>query len=142
MSKRTRLDRGLLVLGSMRLSGVTMLLALCVWSACVTPSIPIPPPDPTDIDFDVTTTGATSTAVMTYPATSAYIGGTAYVFDTVTGQGVFQRANADGSIGPTLPLPASIGDAVVVSVTSSEQQTVSTCVVLQQGPQSAAANCP
>jgi hypothetical protein len=115
---------------------------LAALAGCISPSIPIPPPDPTEMTFNVTTVGAATTAVLTYPATSAYIGGTAYVFDTSTGQGVFQRANADGSIGPTLPLPAALGDAVVVSVTGTDQQTASTCVVLQQGAQNPNAQCP
>ena len=111
------------------------LLLLVVFAGCITPSIPIPPPDPSEMTFDVTTMGSDSSAVFTYPPTDSYKGGTVYVFDRANGQGVFQVAHADGSFGPTLALPAALGDQVVVSIENVEQ-TVSTCVVLQQGAQS------
>lgn len=117
-------------LGYMRLR----LLLLIVFAGCITPSIPIPPPDPSEMTFDITTTGSDSSAVFTYPATDAYKDGTVYVFDRSNGNGVFKLANADGSFGPTLPLPAIAGDQVVVSIEHVEQ-TVSTCVVLKQGAQ-------
>jgi hypothetical protein len=92
--------------------------------------------------FDLTTTGAITSAVFTYPSTNAYVDSTLYVYDNANGKGVFQRANADGSLGPTLALPAMPGDPVVVSITSNAQETVSTCVVLQQGLQNPNAQCP
>lgn len=116
------------------------LLLLIVFAGCITPSIPIPPPDPSEMQFDITTTGSASSAVFTYPATDAYKGGTVYIFDRANGQGVFQVSHADGSFGPTLALPATAGDQVVVSIENVEQ-TVSTCVVLQQGAQSSAHVC-
>jgi hypothetical protein len=109
-------------------------LFLLVFAGCITPSIPIPPPDPSEMQFDITVTGSASSAVFTYPPTDAYRGGTVYVFDRATSEGVFKLANADGSFGPTLPLPATVGDQVVVSIEDVEQ-TVSTCVVLRQGAQ-------
>jgi hypothetical protein len=110
------------------------LLFLIVLAGCITPSIPIPPPDPSDMTFHITTTGMASSAVFTYPATDTYKNGTVYVFDRANGRGVFQVANADGSYGPTQALPATAGDQVVVTIDESEQ-TVSTCVLLQEGPQ-------
>ncbi len=111
------------------------LLLLIGLAGCITPSIPIPPPDPSEMQFDITTTGTASSAVFTYPPTDAYKGGTVYLFDRANGQGVFQVSHTDGSFGPTLPLPAAAGDQVVVSIENVDQ-TVSICVVLQQGAQS------
>lgn len=143
------MDRHLLDLRPMRSRWIAVFVTLGVaaGASCITPTIPIPPPTPADIDFDVTIpipppSTPHGTAVMTYPATNAYIGATAYVLDNTTGEGVFQRTNADGSIGPTLPLPATLGDEVIVSITSASQETVSTCVILQQGAQSSANECP
>jgi hypothetical protein len=126
------LDRRLLrrIRGYMRL----WLLLLIGLAGCITPSIPIPPPDPAEMQFHLTTSGMASTAVFTYPAHDAYKGASAYVLDQRTNQGVFQLANDDGSIGPTLPLPATLGDQVVVSIQNTEQ-TVSACVVLKEGAQ-------
>jgi len=116
------------------------LLLLVVFAGCITPSIPIPPPDPSEMQFDITTTGTESSAVFTYPPYDAYKGGTVYLFDRANGRGVFQVSNADGSFGPTLALPAAVGDQVVVSIEHIDQ-TVSTCVVLQQGAQSPTHTC-
>ena len=110
------------------------LLLLIGLAGCITPSIPIPPPDPAEMQFHLTTTGTDSSAVFTYPPHDAYRGASAYVLDQRTNQGVFQLANDDGSIGPTLPLPAMLGDQVVVSIQNTEQ-TVSSCIVLKEGAQ-------
>jgi hypothetical protein len=152
ISKDAIVDRHLLDPSVMRLRWITLVIALgsaLGVSSCITPTIPIPPPTPADIDFEITPTipipppsTPQATAVMTYPATNAYIGSTAYVLDNTTGEGVFMRANADGSIGPTLALPVTLGDEVIVSVTGSNQETVSTCVILQNGAQSSANECP
>ncbi|HUJ58493.1 MAG TPA: hypothetical protein VLX92_08375 [Kofleriaceae bacterium] len=114
--------------------------ALLGVAGCITPSIPIPPPDPTEMMFHLTVTDTVSSAVFTYPATQNYKNSVAYVFDRDTGQGVFQDTNVDGSIGPTLPLPAAAGDNVVVTIESGSQ-TVSTCVVLREGTQDPNAFC-
>ncbi|HTR49189.1 MAG TPA: hypothetical protein VMJ10_00700 [Kofleriaceae bacterium] len=109
-------------------------------AGCITPTIPIPPPDPTMMEIDPTIPipppepGTTYQWTFTYPATSLYANGTAYIFDINEGQGVIQQAKADGSIGPTMQFPAMLGDNVDVTV-QLEQQTASTCVVLQVGHQ-------
>ena len=46
-----------------------------------------------------------------------------------TGVGIIQAANPDGSVGPTPPLAATLGNQIVVSI-QRDEQTVSTCVVL------------
>jgi len=110
------------------------LLLLIGLAGCITPSIPIPPPDPAEMQFHLTTTDNVSSAVFNYPPHDAYRGASAYVLDQRTNQGVFQLANDDGSIGPTLSLPAMLGDQIVVSIQNTEQ-TVSACVVLKEGAQ-------
>jgi hypothetical protein len=102
--------------------------------ACVTPSIPIPPPDPTEMTFHLTTVGQMTTATFEYPPMAAYAGGLVQVFDLTTMKGVSETARADGSVGPTLPLPAMLGDNIDVSITS-DKQTVATCIVLREGAQ-------
>lgn len=106
------------------------LLLLVVLAGCITPSIPIPPPDPSEMEFHV---GSDGVALFTYPPTDAYQGGTCYLFDRTQGHGVFELAHADGSIGP-LGVAATLGDQIVVSI-ENVQQTVSTCVILQEGTQ-------
>ena len=102
-------------------------------AGCITPSIPIPPPDPASMDFTVST-GTSTSAVLTYPATSAYRGGIAYVYNETLGTGIIQSCNPDGSIGPTEPTAASLGNQMIVSIQVGDQ-TQSSCVVLQQGQQ-------
>ncbi len=103
-------------------------------AGCVTPSIPIPPPDPAMMSFHLTTVGTSTTAVLMYPATDAYKNGIAYVYNRSLGTGVIQACHPDGSIGPTEPTPASLGDNIVVSVQVGDQ-TESSCIVLQEGAQ-------
>lgn len=114
---------------------LVVILALACIAGCVTPSIPIPPPDPGEMDFEITVQpDGSSTAVLTYPADGNYAGGVVYVQNHDTGLGVFQNINADDSIGPTQPLPAKVGNQVVVTIEAAVQ-TVSRCVVLRQGQQ-------
>jgi hypothetical protein len=107
-------------------------------AGCVTPSIPIPPPDPAKMTFHISMIGR---AVFTYPPTSAYVGGTAYIYDRTKGLGVIQDCGTDGSIGPTQEFPAALGDNVVVTVQVGEQAE-SQCIVLQEGLQNPTVYCP
>ncbi|HEY5944164.1 MAG TPA: hypothetical protein VIV40_01675 [Kofleriaceae bacterium] len=110
------------------------LIALLGLAGCVTPSIPIPPPDPQQMVFTVTTDpgGAITSASLTYPPTVPYIGGVVYVFNRSIGHGIIETAHPNGSIGPTTPVAASLGDELVISV-ENDDQTVSTCVLLKEG---------
>ena len=108
-------------------------IALLGLAACITPSIPIPPPDPAQADFTVTVQDGTSTASFSYPPDNNYVGGTYYLFDHECGCGVFHVANTDGSISG-LNLTASTGDQIVITIEGNEQ-TVSRCIVLREGPQ-------
>jgi hypothetical protein len=124
----------------MRLVAVMSCFGLLGLAGCVTPSIPIPPPDPSMMTFHITTVGTNATAVLTYPATDAYRGGVAFVYNRNLGAGIIQRCNTDGSIGPTQPTTAKAGDEMVVSVQVGDQ-TESTCIVLQEGVQNPTAYC-
>ena len=118
-----------------------VLLALLGLAGCVTPSIPIPPPDPSAMTFNVTTdtNGAITSASFEYPPTLTYIGGVAYVYNRSIGQGVINAVNANGSIGPTPAVAASMNDQFVISV-ENDDQTVSTCVLVKAGTPSS--YCP
>jgi len=119
---------------------VAAIVAAVGFAGCITPTIPIPPPEPSMMEIDPTIPipppepGTTYQWTFTYPPTSIYANGTAYIYDRNEGQGVIQDAAADGSIGPTMAFPAVLGDNVVVTV-QLEQQTASTCIVLRAGQQ-------
>ena len=118
-----------------RLAHLTFALGLAAGLAgCVTPSIPIPPPDPSSMTFAVTvdTGGAITSASLSYPATENYKGGITYVYNRTLGLGIIQDVNANGSIGPTTPVDAALGNSLVISI-ENDDQTVSTCVLLREG---------
>lgn len=109
-----------------------VLLAVLGLSAggCITPSIPIPPPSPEAMVFEVDVdTGA---ATFSYPPTDIYAGAIVYVFNRTAGVGVIDTARDDGGVGPTAPFPAALDDEIAVTF-ETEDQVVSTCVVLQDG---------
>ena len=100
-------------------------------AGCVTPSIPIPPPDPVKMTFHLAGTD-TMTATFAYAHDDRYVDSVVYVFNRDLGVGVIQAANADGSIGPTQPFPAMVGNQVVVSI-QLHDQTESACVRIKEG---------
>jgi hypothetical protein len=124
-----------------------ILMAACASAlsaaGCITPSIPIPPPDPEMMTFTVTlpTDGAVGAATFSYPPNENYGGSVVYVYDRSRDEGVIGHANDDGSVAPTQSFPAALGDAVDVTF-QREDQTVSICILLQQGQQSSTAYCP
>src|SRR5262249_58659953 len=114
---------------------------LVALAGCVTPSIPIPPPDPARMNFDVTVDGTgSSSAVFTYPPETNYASALVYVFNRDRGVGIIETAHPDGSVGPTAPIGAAVGEQVVVTF-ERDDQTVSTCVRLRQGSQSSTDFC-
>ena len=120
------------------------LIALLVLSAsaqCVTPSIPIPPPDPARMTFSVTLAGPNgSQASFSYPPDINYVGSVVFVYNRDRGVGVIEAAHTDGSVGPTAPLAAALQEQIVVSF-QRDDQTVSTCIRLRDGAQSATDYC-
>jgi len=107
---------------------------------CVTPSIPIPPPDPALMTFSVQGTVGQTVASFSYPIHPTLVDAVVFVYDRDKGEGVIKNANPDGSVGPTPPLRADVGDQVVVSF-QRDDQTASTCVRLQDGAQSGTNYC-
>jgi hypothetical protein len=114
------------------------LLGIVVVAACVTPSIPIPPPDPAKMTFAVDTTNGLAT--FAYAPTDIYIGAVAFVYNRDKGVGVIENAHDDGSVGPTAPVAAVIGDQIVVTF-QREDQSVSTCIRLRDGAQDPTVSC-
>lgn len=110
------------------------LLVLAALGGCITPSIPIPPPDPGKMTFSVMVEDQRSTATFSYPPSVNYIDTIVFVFNRDLGVGVIEAAKADGSVGPTAPIEAELGDQIVISF-QREDQTVSTCIRLREGTQ-------
>lgn len=79
-------------------------------------------------------------AVFTYPAEANYVDSIVYLYNRDLGSGLIQDANADGSVGPTAPLEAAVGHQIVVTF-EREDQTVSTCIRMRDGAQSATDYC-
>lgn len=125
--------------GAMRrlLLGLAIAIAL---GGCVTPSIPIPPPDPAKMMFDVQIVGNDSQAVFAYGPETNYADALVFVFNRDRGVGIIETARPDGSVGPTAPVSAALGEQIVVTF-ERDDQTVSTCVRLRQGQQSSLDFC-
>jgi hypothetical protein len=112
-------------------AGIALVAAL-VLGSCITPSIPIPPPDPGKMSFAVKP--GDGTATFQYPPDINYVGSTVFIYNRDKGKGVIEDAHPDGSVGPTQPLPAVLGDQIIVSFQRADQ-TVSTCIRLREGKQ-------
>lgn len=119
---------------------VASLLAAFLACGCITPSIPIPPPDPGLMTFTVVGDGATSTATFTYPANINYRESILFVYNRDRGLGIIEATRPDGSVGPTQPVSAAIGDQMVVTF-QRDDQTISTCIRLRNGTQSSTDYC-
>lgn len=115
-------------------------MAALLTGGCITPSIPIPPPDPELMEFAIAGDGATSTATFTYPANVNYRGSILFLYNRDRGLGIIEATRPDGSVGPTQPVNAALGEQIVVTF-QREDQTVSTCVRLRNGAQSATDYC-
>jgi len=109
-------------------------------SSCITPSIPIPPPDPSQMTFQLQGDVGSQSASFSYPMNVNYEDTIVFVFNRAKGIGVIETARADGSVGPTAPVRADLGDEMVVSF-QRDDQTVSTCIKLREGAQSSTDYC-
>jgi hypothetical protein len=134
------LDRGLLLLPQFRMRRVLSCLVVACLAGCITPSIPIPPPDPELMTFVVTGDGPSSTATFTYPASVNYESSILYVYNRDRGVGIIEATRPDGSVGPTQPVSAGLGNEIVVTF-QRHDLSVSTCVRLRNGPQSPTDYC-
>jgi len=111
---------------------------LALVSACVTPSIPIPPPDPSLMGFAVDSSSGVAT--FSYGTEPNYAFAVVYIFNKDQGTGIITTARADGSVGPTQPFPAELGDNVAITIENDAVQA-SRCVVVRQGIPSAVEYC-
>jgi hypothetical protein len=102
---------------------------------CITPSIPIPPPEPELMEFDVDGAGTSSSATFTYPANINYESSILYLYNRDQGIGIIEATRPDGSVGPTRPLSAALGNQIVVTF-QRDDLSVSTCIRLRNGAQS------
>lgn len=109
-------------------------------AGCITPSIPIPPPDPAQMTFQLQGDEGNHTATFEYPANVNYESSIVFVYNRDRGVGIIEAARPDGSVGPTAPVRAELGEQMVVTF-QREDQTVSTCIRLREGPQSSIAYC-
>ena len=136
------MDRGLLLSPAVMRSPVAIagVLTGLLLGGCITPSIPIPPPDPVLMTFAVTGDGANSAATFSYPPDHNYVGSLVFVYNRDRGLGIIEATRPDGSVGPTQPVRAALGDQIVVTF-QREDLTVSTCVRLRNGTQSATDYC-
>ena len=107
---------------------------------CITPSIPIPPPDPELMEFAVTGDGGDSSATFAYPANINYENSILYLYNRDRGIGIIEATRADGSVGPTRPVSAALGNQIVVTF-QRDDLSVSTCIRLRNGAQSRTDYC-
>jgi hypothetical protein len=120
-----------------RLASIVVFLGL---TGCITPSIPIPPPVPALMMFTLTGDPGARSASFSYPADDNYVDSVVFVYNRERGVGIIEDAKPDGSVGPTAPVRAEIGEQIVVSFERADQ-TVSTCIRLREGAQSATDYC-
>lgn len=107
-------------------------------AGCITPSVPIPPPEPEKMTFEHDP--VSGTASFTFDPDGSYAFATVYVFNRDQGLGIIETARADGSVGPTRPFAAELGDHILVSF-ETEIQLSTTCVELRDGRSSSAFEC-
>ena len=119
---------------------LVLLLGLVIAGGCITPSIPIPPPDPARMTFVVTTEGANSSATFAYEPAVNYVDSVVFLYNRDRGVGIIENAHPDGSVGPTAPVAAALGEQIIVSF-QRDDQTVSTCIRLRNGSQSSTDYC-
>ena len=90
--------------------------------------------------FVVTGDGANTSATFAYPADVNYQDSILFLYNRDRGLGIIEASRPDGSIGPTQPVSAAIGEQIVVTF-QREDQTMSTCIRLRNGQQSATPYC-
>jgi hypothetical protein len=134
------MDRCLLCKSAGSMRRLISLLVLAALGGCITPSIPIPPPDPAKMTFSVMVVGENSSASFSYPPDINYIDSIVFVYNRDRQVGIIQAAQPDGSVGPTAPVSAAIGDQIVVTF-QRDDQTVATCIRLREGAQNPTDYC-
>lgn len=124
----------------MRRPLILAVLVVVALGGCLTPSIPIPPPDAGMMTFRLSGEPGMTGASFEYPPNINYVDAVVFVFNRDRGTGIIDTARADGSVGPTTPVAAALGEQIVVTF-QREDQTVSTCIRLREGQQSSTDYC-
>jgi len=104
------------------------LLGSLALAACVTPSIPIPPPEPELMTFAVDV-GA-GVVSFSYDPEPNFSDAVVYIYNRDRGQGIITTARADGSVGPTAPFGAAVGENIAVTF-ETDETTVGACVQIR-----------
>ncbi len=84
--------------------------------------------------------GPDSHATFEYPPDAKYSEATVFVFNRDRGVGIIATATIDGAVETTNPVPADLGEQIVVTF-ERDDQTVSTCIRLREGAQSSTDYC-
>lgn len=106
------------------------MVCAAVLIGCVTPSVPIPPPEPEKMVFDPNPEDGVVT--FSYDPQSGYGNAIVYIFNRDLGEGLITTARGDGSVGPTEPFPAQIGDDLIITF-ETEEQLASRCITVSEG---------
>ncbi len=115
---------------SIRTYALVAVASVALLFACSTPSIPIPPPDASSISFDHD--DVSGTATFSYAVDPDFGGSLVYVLNRDKGVGVIDTARSDGTVGPTDPFMADIGDRILITFDLGDQ-LASICVLLAAG---------
>jgi len=113
-----------------RLRLLALTAAALLGASCVTPSVPIPPPEPELMVFEAN--DEDGLASFSYDPQSGYGFAIVYVFNRDRGEGIITTARDDGSVGPTEPFPALIGEDLIITF-ETDEQIASRCITLADG---------
>ena len=139
MMDRRLLRHYLFTMQRSALSVVAFGLVLAL-AGCNTPSIPIPPPDPALMTFTLAGEPGDHVASFSYPANVHYEDAVVFVYNRDRGVGIIEAARLDGSVGPTAPVRAELGEQIVVSFQRDDQSS-SQCIRLREGAQNGLDYC-
>jgi hypothetical protein len=108
-------------------------------AGCFAPSVPVPPPGPESMTFAL----ALETGEASYRAALGRNWGDSWVtiYDDTTGEGVIDRSDAAGNVGPTAPWTANEGDRVRIIFERDDGQSSGVCLILRNGPSSSGQLC-
>lgn len=118
-------------MSSIRTYALVAVASVALLFACHTPSIPIPPPDREAIAFEHDEAGGTATFEYT-DVRGDFAFAVVYVLNRDQGMGTITSARSDGTVDPTVPFPADVGDRILVTFDIGDQ-LASICVLLVDG---------
>ena len=121
-----------------RLAASIIVVAAFV-AGCFAPSVPVPPPAPESMSFalDVTAGTATYTASLGGDWANTWVS----IYDGTSGEGVLERSDGTGHVGPTQPWRAADGDHVRIVFERDDGEQSGLCLILRGGPSSSSNRC-